>query len=114
MKKSEIYFEPKSSISKFDKNLSKLDHFQSLKVSSTYDVSITILTNSLPFNEMDDNLCELEDYASQWPCLLLVRNPMDWIKEFVQPAFAHWLPYVKINFYTQRLYEVDIQKLRPR
>ncbi|KAK4475599.1 hypothetical protein MN116_000874 [Schistosoma mekongi] len=79
-----------------------------LTVSDVYDVTVTVLT-------LDGAASQLaggeSNELSVWTNEMLV-NPIPWLKAHVAPAFKHWLPFVQVNFYSQRLYGVGAELLK--
>ncbi|CAH8871565.1 unnamed protein product [Trichobilharzia szidati] len=80
---------------------------EALSVSTVYDVTVTILTlgeSQLPAKSKSNEL-------SIWFDKMLT-NPIPWLKANVGLAFKSWLPYIRVDFYSQRLHADNAELLK--
>ncbi|KAF7255970.1 hypothetical protein EG68_06788 [Paragonimus skrjabini miyazakii] len=77
-----------------------------LPASSAYDITITLLTHSGEATRLSSQS------GDDWTYRVL-SDPTAWLQTHVERVFRSWMPYVRFNFYSQRLYAVDIEQLGP-
>ncbi|CAH8611674.1 unnamed protein product [Heterobilharzia americana] len=76
-----------------------------LSVSTIYDVTVTVLTSGASQLPEKPTSSELSVWMNK-----MLTNPIPWLKESVGSAFESWLPFIEVDFYSQRLYG-DITEL---
>ncbi|VDP90773.1 unnamed protein product [Echinostoma caproni] len=81
-----------------------------LPPSTAYEITVTVLTNADETRDNGNNNNNAS--ATSWHAQLL-RDPTVWLQDHVQSAFRSWLPYVDIQFFSQRLHAVNIEHLQP-
>ncbi|CAL8087754.1 unnamed protein product [Calicophoron daubneyi] len=78
-----------------------------LPASSGYDVTLTVLAESDSISDrLPDNWRSSPDWRYQ-----MLSDPTVWLEDNVKEVFQPWLPYVNVEFYSQRIRAVDIEQL---
>ncbi|CAH8593206.1 unnamed protein product [Schistosoma turkestanicum] len=77
---------------------------ESLSVSSVYDVTVTVLTLDGSVSQLVKESNEISDWTNE-----MLVNPIPWLEAHVGSAFKHWSPFVQVDFYSQRLYGVNVE-----
>ncbi|KAF6767953.1 hypothetical protein AHF37_08977 [Paragonimus kellicotti] len=98
--------EPRQRSSARPRTSSQLLHLLSrqLPASSAYDITVTLLTHSGEATRLSSQ--SVDDWSYR-----ILSDPTAWLQTHVERVFRSWMPYVRFQFYSQRLYAVDIEQL---